>query len=84
MGQEVRQAVAGDAQVPSVRQKNDAEMIRILPVEAGPLHDQDMLFMQEIIGELHVVRDVEAFDVDLRENIKRCLGLHDGNARNIL
>ena len=71
------------AQRPSVRQIDDAEMVGIRPVKAGTLYDQHVLFMQEIIGKFHIIRDMEFLHIQLRENIERRPWLNEADARNL-
>lgn len=52
-----------------------------MPVERAAVADEDVLVMQQVERELLVRVDVEAFDVDLREDVERGLRLDGGDAR---
>ena len=62
------------------RQIDDAEVVRILPIETGALHNEQLFVVQQVEGELFVVVDVELLRVDLREDIERGLWLDGGDA----
>lgn len=53
------------------RQVHHAELVGAMPVERAAVADEDMLVMQQVERELLVRVDVEAFDVDLREDVER-------------
>ena len=65
------------------RQIHHPEMIRLLPVKAAAVNQQDFLVPKQIQGELLIIRDIEPFYIDLRKHVKSCFWLHTGNARNI-
>lgn len=64
MRQEVCEVLHRLVQDPHTRQVDNAEVIRLLPVEAAA-RDQDVLLVQEVEGKLLVVGDVELLDVEL-------------------
>ena len=57
-------------------------MVRGSPVKARPLYKKDPLPLQQVIRELHIVMDVESFDIQLREAVKGSLRLNDRKARD--
>ncbi len=65
MRQEVCEVLHRLVQDPHTRQVDNAEVIRLLPVEAAAARNQDVLLVQEVEGKLLVVGDVELLDVEL-------------------
>ena len=59
-------------------------MVRLLPVEASAMDEQDFLVAQKIEGKLFVVGDMELFDVELREHVKGCFRFYDAQSGNVL
>jgi hypothetical protein len=55
--EEARDAADGLAQVIFVRQEDQAEVIRVRPVEAAALHQQHLFFLQQFGDELLIVGD---------------------------
>ena len=72
----------GIAQVILVRQENQAEMIRMRPVETTALHQQHFLFLQQFRNERLIVLDRIDLRIELREHIQGGLGLDAGHPRN--
>ena len=63
-----------------VRQEHYPEMIRVLPVKAGSLHQQQALFFQKIHDELFIIADVKAFRVNFGETVEGAFGHDRGKA----
>lgn len=72
-------------QIIFVRQENQAEMVRMRPVEAGALDQQHLFLLQQFGDESLVVLDRINLRVKLREHVQRRLRLdtsHPGDGRN--
>ena len=82
--QEISNLTYGFLQHRDTRQIYHPEMIWILPVERTAMTNQNMLVMQQIQRELLIGVDIELFDVQLREDIKRRFRLNCGNAGNFI
>ena len=80
----VREALHGFIEDLDPRQVDDAEMIRLRPVEAAAPRDQDVLLVQKVQRELLIVPDAEALHIHFREDVEGGLRLDDGNAGDIL
>ena len=78
--EELLDLIAGLGEHGPSRQIDNTEMVRFRPVEAGALYDQDSLLAKQIIGELHIVMDIESRYIDLREAIERGFRLLDRDA----
>lgn len=65
------------------RQVYNAEVIGVIPVEAAAVNQEDFFVAEQIKGELFVVGDIEFLNIDTREHVECCLGLHTGNAGNV-
>ena len=63
-----------------MRQKHDAEMIRLRPVEAGALHQHDPGLLQQLQEELLVVLDRVHLRVEFRKHVERGGRLDAGHA----
>ena len=59
-------------------------MIGLVPVEAAAARDQNLLVMEKVERELLVIRDIELFHVNLREDVERRLGLHGRDAVDLV
>ena len=59
-------------------------MVRLLPVEASAMDEQDFFVAQKIEGKLFVVGDMELFDVELREHVKGCFRFYNAQSGNVL
>ncbi len=62
------------------REVNQAEVIRLRPVEAAARYDEDALLPKEVQRELIIVRDIELCRIDLREDVEGGLRLLHGDA----
>ena len=49
-------------------------MVGLRPVEGRAVGDEDLLFAQQVEGELLVVGDAELLDIELREHVQRTVG----------
>ena len=65
-------------------QEDEADVVWLRPVEAGALHDEDLLLAQQLQGELLVVADAEALHVQPRKEIQGALRLHATDAFDVL
>ena len=72
-GKKVFHAVAGHGKHGCVGQVDDAEMVRMDPVEARSMCNEDFFLFQQVKSELFVVTNMEALDVHFWENVKGCL-----------
>ena len=84
VAEEVGDLPHGFAQHAHARQVHHAEVVGAMPVERAAVADEDVLVMQQVERELLVRVDVEAFDVDLREDVERGLRLDGGDAGNLV
>src|SRR5690349_2360414 len=67
-------------EVVRVRQGDDPEVVRLVPVEPGALNDVDLLLQQQVEDELLVALDRVHVQVDLREGIQCTLRLDTRDA----
>ena len=74
MLKEVLHLFAGRCQHVNLREVDDAEVVRVDPVEAAAMRDQDLFLLQEVKREKLIIMDIEALHVDLREDVERGLG----------
>src|SRR5574343_259091 len=65
-----------------MRQENQTEMIWVRPIEARPLNQQDLFFLQQFTDELLIVLDRVNLRLKLREHVQRRLRLDAGHARD--
>ncbi len=82
VSQEVRDASDRLGEILDPRQGHDAQMIGRGPVEARSLHDQDVLFAQQLQDELLIVLDRVDLRIQSREHVQRALGLDAADARD--
>src|SRR3990167_8824863 len=80
--EELCDATNGLAQIVLVRQEHNAEMVRLLPVEAGALHQHDAGFLEQLQEELPVVGNRIDLGVQLGEHVQRRTGLDTADAGN--
>ena len=55
-----------------IRQINNAEVIRLLPVEALTRNNKHLFLMKKIQSKLFIIENIKFLSIDLREYIK-CL-----------
>ena len=70
VGEEIAEVTHGSRHILRLRQHYDTEVVGILPAEPSAGNNHDVLCMEEIHCELLIVRYVEFFYVELRENIE--------------
>lgn len=80
VSEEVPELVGGLGQYVAVGQIDDAEMIRLFPMETAAVGQQDVLLPQQVKGELLVVHHAKALLVQLGEDVKGGLGPDKGQA----
>ena len=64
-------------------QIDDAEVIGLRPVESAAGDEEDLLFAEQVKGELLVVGDVELLRIHLREDVESRFWLHGADAGDI-
>ncbi len=67
-----------------VREGDQPEVIRLGPVEAGAVGDQDLLGTQQLDHEHLVVLDRVDLGVEAREAVERPVRLHRGHSRDLV
>ncbi len=70
VAEEVCHFVDGAFEHLDARQVDHTEMVRVLPIETGALHDEQFLVVQQIERELLVVANVEFLRIDFREDVE--------------
>ena len=65
-------------------QIHDTEVVGLMPVKALTGDQQDLLFPQQVKGELLIIGDVETLGVDLGEDIEAGLGLHSADTGDVI
>ena len=58
-------------------------MIRLVPVKAPSMDDQDLLFPEKIQGEFLIIQDIKPFYVHFREDVECGLRLYAADPRDI-
>ena len=58
-------------------------MVRLFPVEAAAVDQEDLFIPEKIKGELLVVRNIEPFYIDLREDVESCFWFYGADAGDI-
>src|SRR5438045_839296 len=81
--EKARDAADRIGEVVGVGQEHEAEVVGRGPVEAGALHDQNLLLGEQLVGELLVVGDRVQLRVEPGEHVQRRLRLHDAHARDL-
>src|SRR5690606_12357294 len=79
--EELADAADGLFQVVGVLEGDDAEVVGVRPVEAGPLDDEELLLFEEVEGEAHVVLDGVHLRVEAGEHVHGALGFDAAHAR---
>ena len=64
-------------------QINHAEMIRLFPVETAAVDQENLFIPEKIKGKLFVVRNIEPFYIDLREDVESSFWFHSADAGDI-
>ena len=59
-------------------------MIRLLPVKAAAVDDEDFFIPQQIQGELFIVGDVKFVYIDPWKDVKSRFGLHRAETGNVV
>src|SRR5262249_14555704 len=80
--EEVRDAPERVGEQVGVGQEHDPEVIGLRPVEAGALHHEHLLLLQQLEDELLIVGDGIALRIEPREEIHGRLRLDAGHARD--
>ena len=62
---EVTQTLQGTGEGLRIGQEHQAEVVRVLPVERAAVAEENLLALQQIQGELLVVGNVEALNINL-------------------
>ncbi len=79
-GEEIGEFVGYLFEDRDAREVDDAEVIRLRPVEAAAGDDEDALLLQEVQRELVIVRDVELCGIDFWKDVEGGLRLLHGDA----
>ena len=81
---EVTQALQGAGEGLRIGQEHQAEVIRVLPVERAAVAEENLLALEQIQGELFIVGNVEALNINLREQIERTVRAGAADAVNLI
>ena len=81
-GEKIRNPVQSLAKNLFRRKEHQPEMIRVRPIETGPLNNQNSLFAQQVQDELDIIGDVESRRVKPWEEIEGPFWLHAGYTGN--
>ena len=59
-------------------------MVRVLPVERAAVAEENLLALEQVQGELLIVCNVEALNIDLREQVQRAVRAGAADAVNLV